>query len=84
MAEDNNLEKKVLHVFTRPSLASKKYHIFESTGGISMCGKWMLLAPNPNYCSPVEGAALRFDSKQDCKQCWKKAGLSVPTEEKTQ
>lgn len=57
--------------FTRPQ-QNQKYHIFDKSQR-SLCGRWMMLKINPDDCVPVTGAE-KF-GKDDCKACFKKAGL---------
>ena len=58
--------------FTKPTPTSKKYHIFGKDNR-SLCGRWMMLFNNPDCCTEVKGTETFGD--EDCKACFKKAGL---------
>lgn len=52
------------------------FHIFDEDDR-SLCGKWMMFAKRESECTPIAGSE-RYVKGQDCKACFRKAGL--PTE----
>ncbi len=58
--------------FARP-INSRKYHIFKE--GRSVCGRWILIGKNEDLCIDVTGKETL--GKEDCKSCFKKAGIEI-------
>lgn len=50
-----------------------RYHIFDGRN-ISLCGKWAIIFPKKEDCEEFTGKEV-FSNKQDCKTCFRKAGL---------
>lgn len=65
--------KKDLFI-TRP-IGQKLYHVFGQDER-SLCGKVMILKPDKDQCEEVEGDEI-YQKGQDCKACFRKAGLGV-------
>lgn len=62
---------------TQPLPANNKYHIFDKeNGNRSLCGSYGMLRMNEDMCEPVTGKEM-YSKGQDCKSCFKKAGLNV-------
>jgi len=51
------------------------FHVFGEDNR-SLCGGAMMLGVDPNRCSLVDGDEV-YKKGQDCKPCWRKAGLKV-------
>lgn len=58
--------------FTKPTPTSKKYHIFGKDDR-ALCGRYMMLFKNSDLCTEVKGTETL--GTEDCKACFKKAGL---------
>lgn len=58
--------------FTKPTPTARIYHIFGKDHR-ALCGKWMMLFRNPELCTDVKGKETF--GKEDCKACFRKAGL---------
>lgn len=58
--------------FTKPTPTARLYHIFGKDNK-ALCGKWAMLFHNPDQCTEVKGTEKL--GKEDCKACFKKAGL---------
>ncbi len=56
---------------------TNKYHIFKN--GRSVCGKWLLFGKNSELCTDVTGKEKL--GRDDCKACFKKAGLELQLSE---
>lgn len=70
MTEENKFEGMYL---TIPF--GRTYHIFGKDSR-SLCGKAMMLFKDPNQCEPVKGTET-YKKGQDCKECFKRAGLKI-------
>lgn len=51
------------------------WHVFGEDDR-SLCGRAMMFRKNPDQCEPVTGKE-KYRKGQDCKACFKKAGLDV-------
>lgn len=69
MSEENKFEGMF---FTKPTPTSRIYHIFGKNRR-ALCGKWGMLFVNPNKCTEVKGTETF--GEEDCKACFRKAGL---------
>jgi len=61
--------------FTKPTPTARLYHIFGKDDR-SLCGKYMMLRKDSDLCTDVKGTETF--GKEDCKVCFKKAGLILP------
>jgi hypothetical protein len=50
------------------------FHIFDSKDNISLCGKVAMLRIDESQCDEFKGTE-HWKNGQDCKACFKKAGL---------
>ena len=75
--------KNITKLFlTMPLPASKYFHIFRDREIRSLCGKFRLLGGIvEDYMFRVKGTE-KYKRGQDCKACFKKAGLAVTPSEK--
>ena len=69
------IKKEDIYI-SQPSGASLKFHIFYKKDDRSLCGRYAILFKNEDTASPVTGSEV-FKRRQDCKSCFKKAGLKV-------
>lgn len=60
---------------TQPLPVSKLYHVFK-VGNRSLCGRFAILFPDETIMNKVEGTET-WKKGQDCKSCFKKAGLKT-------
>jgi len=65
--------KKNLY-FAVPYPANKRYHVFDENNK-SLCGVYAMLKPSDDIRTPVKGTEV-YIKGQDCKSCFKKAGLT--------
>ncbi len=63
--------------FTTPT-PTAKYHIFGKDNR-SLCARYMMFIKDPDQCIAVKGTETY--GKQDCKTCFKKAGLTIKQED---
>jgi hypothetical protein len=55
-----------------PHTNTKRFHIFNNNR--SLCGKYGMLIVNKNDIEPYKGNET-YSPDQDCKECFRKAGL---------
>lgn len=70
-----NFEQRQGMYLTKPWPASNMFHIFDKEDR-SLCGKAMMLRKNPDCCEPF-GGTEKYHKGQDCKACFRKAGLII-------
>jgi len=67
---------------TQPLPSSNSFHIFDKNNeNRSLCGKYAMIRMNEDMCDKVTGKET-WSKGQDCKACFKKAGLDVGYTEK--
>lgn len=60
---------------TQP-IGIKLFHVFKRGDGTSLCGSVLLLRPDPEACDAIKGNE-KYVKGQDCKACFRKAGLNT-------
>ncbi len=67
------MENSDLYI-AHPEAGSRTFHIFKAVDDRSLCGSYMLWRRDPRQCSEIADRTT-WVKGQDCKACFRKAGL---------